>query len=48
MRARLPLAQQAIGKEGLQKKRETGGNHGCTSRANQPIGSQLKEFRHGF
>src|SRR5207248_7388349 len=32
MRARLPLAKQAIGKEGLEKRRKAGGNHGCASR----------------
>ncbi|HET7438667.1 MAG TPA: hypothetical protein VFJ56_04160 [Nitrospira sp.] len=32
VRARLPLAEQAIGKEGLKKRGEAGGNHGCTSR----------------
>jgi hypothetical protein len=32
MRARLPLAKQTIGEEGLQERRKTGGNHSCTSR----------------
>ena len=32
MRARLPLAKQAIGKEGLKKRGKVGGNHGRTSR----------------
>ena len=32
MRAGLPLANQAIGEEGLKKRRKAGGNHGCTSR----------------
>ena len=48
MRARLPLAKQAIGKEGLKKRGKAGGNHGCTSRCDQPVGSQLKKFGHGF
>ena len=33
MRARLPLAEQAIGKEGLKKRGKVGGDHGCTSPA---------------
>jgi hypothetical protein len=32
MWARLPLAKQTIGEEGLQERRKTGGNHSCTSR----------------
>ena len=32
MRARLSLAKQAIGEEGLKKRGKAGGNHGCTSR----------------
>jgi hypothetical protein len=31
MRARLPLAKQAIGEKRLKKRGEAGGNHGCTS-----------------
>jgi hypothetical protein len=32
MWARLPLAQQAIGKEALKKRGKVGRDHGCTSR----------------
>jgi hypothetical protein len=32
MRARLPLAKQTIGEEGLKQRRKAGGTHGCTSR----------------
>jgi hypothetical protein len=31
VRARLPLAKQAIGEEGLKKRGKAGGNHGRTS-----------------
>ena len=31
VRARLPLAKQPIGKEGLEERGKAGGNHGCTS-----------------
>jgi hypothetical protein len=32
MWARLPLAKQTIGEEGLKERRKAGGGHGCASR----------------